>query len=312
MNEPPYPMAGAERPPVAVLGTGRMGSAVARGLLRDGFGVAVWNRTPERAQALAADGARVAATPAEAVRRAQLVITTLADGEATASVMTGPGRAIAGLRSGAVWVQMATVGIYWTRRLGACADRHGIDFVDAPVSGSEARAEQGTLLVLASGPDTVRERVRPAFEAIGRRTLWLGPAGRGTSLKLALGNWQVQLVEAMAESLALSEALGLNPSLLLDAMSDGSLAAPYALTKGQAMLAAEFLPGCALRHALKDAQLVLDAASEHGAHLPQAEATAVRWEQALKAGHGQDDVAAVIELAWPAQRGLRTADRGLR
>ena len=309
VNEPPCFLRPADRHAVAVLGTGRMGAAMARSLLRDGFRVTVWNRTRERAEALAADGARVADTPADALRGAQVVITTLSDGEATAGVVGG---ALDGLRSGAVWIQMATVGVYWTCRLGACADRHGVEFVDAPVSGSDGRAEQGTLLVLASGPDTARERVRPAFEALGRRTLWLGPAGRGTRLKLALVNWQLQLTQAMAESLGLAEALGLDPSLLLDAMVDGPLLAPYATQKGRAMLDSEFLPGFALRDALKDAKLVLDAASCHGAELPQAEATAGRWEQAVNDGYGGQDVAAVVELAWPVDGRSQIADRRSR
>jgi 3-hydroxyisobutyrate dehydrogenase len=195
---------------------------------------------------------------------------------------------------------MATVGVDWTQRVAALGRDHGLEFVDAPVSGSDGPARDAQLVVLASGRDAVRERVQPLFDAIGRRTLWLGPAGDGTRLKLVLNNWLASLTEAMAETLALTAALGLEQGLFLEAIAEGPLQAPYAVSKGRAMLAGEFTPGFALRLALKDARLALDAARELGLELPLTDALARRWEQAM-AGHADDDLASVIKAATTPQ-----------
>ncbi|MEA2393519.1 MAG: 3-hydroxyisobutyrate dehydrogenase [Solirubrobacteraceae bacterium] len=286
------------RPMIAVLGTGRMGEPMARNLLAAGFRVAVWDRTPAHAAPLTADGARLADSPASAATDADVVITMLADGAAVEEAMTSP---FTGARStivrGAVWVQMATVGIEWTDRLAALAAGSGLEFVDAPVSGSDGPAREGKLIVLASGPEPVRDRVQSIFDVLGQRTVWLGPAGNGTRLKLVLNSWLVSLTEAMAETLALTEALGLKPRQLFETIAGGPLAAPYALVKGKAMIAHDFEPGFALRHAVKDVRLAL-AAAEHGdVDLPVTAAVLRRWDRAMADGHADDDVASVIAEA---------------
>jgi 3-hydroxyisobutyrate dehydrogenase len=210
--------------------------------------------------------------------------------------MTGPDGAIAALRAGSAWIQMATVGVDWTEDFSALAHDHGVEYVDAPVSGSDGPARDAQLVVLASGTDAVRPRVQPVFDAIARRTLWLGPAGNGTRLKLVLNTWLASVAEAMAETLAFTGALGLEQELFLEALAGGPLEAPWATTKGHAMLAREFTPGFALRLALKDAHLALQAAHEAGLELPLTDALARRWEPAIDE-HGDDDIAAVIDAA---------------
>ena len=175
-------------PVIAFLGTGRMGSPMAANLARGGFGVRVWNRTISRAEALTADGAVVASSPAEAVQGATIVISMLADGPATEQAATGPDGLLAA-GPGIIWVQMATVGAEWTARLASIANARGIVFVDAPVSGSEGPAQAGQLVILASGPQHVRDMLAPVFGVLGRATAWLGPAGHGTRAKLVLNNW---------------------------------------------------------------------------------------------------------------------------
>jgi 3-hydroxyisobutyrate dehydrogenase len=289
-------MAASTKTTIAVLGTGRMGAPIAGNLIRAGFEVSVWNRTPQRAQDLVDAGARLGSSPAEAADRADVVLTMLADGDAVAQAMTGPSGALSALRPGSVWIQMATVGLEWTDRLAALAWDQGVEFVDAPVSGSDGPARDAQMVVLASGSDAVREGTQPLFDAIGRRTLWLGPAGSGTRLKLVLNTWLASITEAMAETLALTGALGLDQGLFLEAIAGGPLEAPYAATKGRAMLAGEFTPGFALRLALKDVRLARDAAHELGLELPLADAIAHRWELTLPA-HADDDVASVIDAA---------------
>ena len=282
---------------IAVLGTGAMGGPMAANLLRAGFPVTVWNRTAARAHHLVTQGARPATSPADAASSSTVLLTMLADGPAVESAMSGPDGALGALPAGAVWIQMATVGTDWTRRLAGLAREAGVEFFDAPVSGSDGPARDGTLVVLASGPDAVRERVAPVFDAVGRETLWLGAAGNGSKLKLALNNWLAAQVEAAAETVALSEAMGLDPHVFVDALADTPLASPYAVAKATAMLTGELRPGFPLRHAFKDVRLVLEAAREHGVGLPLTDALAPRWSEAIADGHGDEDVASVVAEA---------------
>jgi 3-hydroxyisobutyrate dehydrogenase len=282
---------------VAVLGTGTMGGPIARNLLRAGYEVRVWNRTSAKAEELASDGALLAPSPATAVAGVDVVITMLADGAAVQEVMAGAGGALAALGPAAVWIQMSTVGVDWSDHLLVLAAGHGVTFVDAPVSGSSQPAEDGQLLILASGADHDRLRLEPLFEVLGRQTLWLGRAGDGSRLKLALNNWLAVLVEGMAECLALSSALGLEPRLFVETVAGSPLASPYATNKGNAMIEADFAPGFPLRHAAKDASLAADAAYNHGVELPLTAALLGRWHQAMALGHGEDDVASAITVS---------------
>jgi 3-hydroxyisobutyrate dehydrogenase len=135
------------------------------------------------------------------------------------------------------------------------------------------------------------------LEAIGKQTLWLGPAGNGTRLKLALNNWLAILLEGLAETLALSQALGLDPKQFTDAIAGGPLASPFALAKAEAMIEADFSPTFALRLAVKDAQLVLAAAHEHGLELPLTATLVPLWDEAVADGRGDEDVAVAFTRA---------------
>jgi 3-hydroxyisobutyrate dehydrogenase len=279
-------------PAIAFLGTGRMGAPMAANLARGGFAVRVWNRTASRAATLAKDGATVAGSPAEAVKNAGIVITMLADGPATEQAATGPDGFLAGAH-GRIWVQMATIGMSWTARLADTAARHGVTFVDAPVSGSQGPAEAGQLTILASGPDQARDLLAPVFGTLGRATVWLGPAGHGTRAKLVLNSWLVDLTEATAETLAFARQLGLDPAGIADLLQSTPLGSPYAAQKASLMLAGDFTPAFALKHALKDAELAAVAAQANGAELTLTRALLPRWRRAAADGHAEDDLAAI-------------------
>ena len=304
MKTPPQD---SNRPTVAVLGTGSMGAPIARNLLAACFPVAVWNRTAARAAPLADDGARLAASPADAAQDAEVVLTMLADGAAVKETMSGSQGALEAMGSGSVWIQMGTVGVDWISRLIELATERGVELVDAPVSGSDGPAREGKLIVLASGPDQARDRVQPVFDAIGRETLWLGASGQGTRMKLVLNNWLVAQVEAVAETVALTETLGLDPGLFPQAIDGAPLGAPYAVAKARAMISGDFTPGFALRLAFKDAGLALDAARDLDLSLPLTEALAPRWQQAIADGHADDDVSSVFAEA-AAQPSAKLAD----
>lgn len=278
-------------PTVALLGTGTMGAGMARNIARAGMPLRVWNRTHDKAEPLAEVGATVAATPAEAVRDADIVITVLFDADSVATVMQ---QAREALSPGTLWVQQSTVGVEGADRLGALAEELGVVYVDAPVLGTRKPAEDGALVVLASGPAEAAERLAPVFEAIGSRTSWLGPAGAGSRLKLAANAWVLVVVEGIAESLTLTRSLGLDPALFLDAVAGGAMDAPYVQLKGKSMLAGDFMPAFGLDGAAKDADLIVAAARANGAELAVVEAARDHIARALAAGHAGEDISATF------------------
>jgi len=280
-----------DQPTVALLGTGTMGAGMARNIAAAGIPLRVWNRTREKAEPLAAAGAEVADSPADAVRDADVVITMLFDAE---SVETALDQARDGLKRGAVLLQQSTVGVEGADRLAGRAEELGLVYVDAPVLGTKKPAEDGALVILASGPDEARDVVAPIFDAIGSRTMWIGPAGQGTRLKLVANSWVLTVVEGIAESLALARALGLEPRQFLEVVKGGAMDAPYVQLKGSAMLDGDFAPAFGLDGAAKDAGLIVDAARAAGADLAVIEAVQQHFARALDAGYGDKDMAATF------------------
>jgi 3-hydroxyisobutyrate dehydrogenase len=275
---------------VTLLGTGIMGAAMTRNLVRAGHEVTVWNRSRSRAEPLADDGARVAGSAVEAVEGAEAVLTILSDGAAVEAVIAAEG-VLGALSEGCVWVQLSTVGIEATDRLAALAAEAGVVFVDAPVMGSRQPAEAGQLTVLASGPDEALDRVQPLFDAIGSRTKRLGPAGNGTRFKLVTNAWVVTLNSGIAEVLTLARGFDFRPEDVLETFAGGPLDSGYAQAKAKLMLGQDFQPAFPLKHARKDAQLALAATDRE---LPVLEGVAEQLERAEALGYGDDDMAATI------------------
>jgi 3-hydroxyisobutyrate dehydrogenase len=284
---------------IAVLGTGIMGAAMARNLLSAGMEVRAWNRTREKAEPLAEDGAKVADTPAEAAENAGFVLTMLSDADAVAEAVDGEDGAFSTLPEDGVWLQMSTVGTEGHERLAGFTDERGVFYVDAPVLGTREPAEQGQLIVLASGPEEVQERCQPVFDAVAANVLWLGPAGAGSRLKLVTNNWIVGILGVLAETLSLAKATGVNPSQFLQVIEGGPLGLPYAQMKGQMMIEEEFPTSFSANLARKDASLVLDAAQASGLRLLMTEAAATHFDEAIESGHGEEDMAAIYQAAKP-------------
>ncbi|GHG43750.1 MULTISPECIES: NAD(P)-dependent oxidoreductase [Amycolatopsis] len=271
---------------VAFLGTGIMGAPMAANIAEAGLDVRVWNRTRAKAEPLS-DVATVADSPSAAADGADILVTMLADGSAVAEAFEAASPA-----SGTLWLQMSTVGLDWTDRLAAMAEEAGVVFVDAPVLGTRQPAEQAQLLVLGSGPEESRPAATPVFDAVGMRTIWLGPAGRGSRLKLVMNAWVLALTNATAESLGLARALGLDPALFLETIKGGGLDVGYAHVKGGAMLAGEYPASFPAGLAAKDARLVVEAAGEE-VDVAGAKAVLAHLEAAVEAGHGDEDMAAL-------------------
>jgi len=290
----------ADKQTVAVLGAGGiMGFAMARNLARDGYAIRAWNRSRDKAEPLAEDGAEIFDTPVQAAEGAAVIITMVADADAVIATMDGVGGALSASTIGdAVWLQMSTIGIEGTERCAAVAGERGIAFLDAPVLGTKAPAEQGKLVVLASGPADLRERVQPIFDVVGGRTMWIGEAGAASRLKLAVNAWILTVLEGTAETLAFAEGLGLDPQLVLDAVKDGPLDLGYLQMKGKAMMARDFEPSFRLRLAAKDAGLVDDAIERHGLDLPMVRTIRRRLDEGV-AEHGEKDMSATYLTSTP-------------
>jgi 3-hydroxyisobutyrate dehydrogenase len=283
---------------VAVLGTGTMGAGMARSMLRAGLDVAAWNRTADRAEPLKAAGATIAGTVREAVDGADAVVTMMFDAPAVLGVADD---LIAALAADAVWVQSATIGLNGVARVGRLAGERGVTLLDAPMLGTKQPADEGALVPLVAGPRDAARRVQPVFEAIGAKTIYAGDRiGQAMALKLACNAWIATVTAALGQSLELAAALGIEPSLFLDAIADGPSDTPYAHMKGPEMLDSRYPPSFSVDGVLKDLGLMADAAGDAG--FPQTLLTPVReaYARASAAGHGSDDIAAVHTEFQPA------------
>ncbi|MFJ3304807.1 NAD(P)-dependent oxidoreductase [Streptomyces sp. NPDC086549] len=289
---------------VSVLGTGIMGAAMARNLTKAGHTVRAWNRTRAKAEPLAADGAHVTDTPAEAVQGADVVLTMLYDGGTVLEVMR---EAAPALRSGAAWVQSTTAGIGSVADLAGFARDHGLVFYDAPVLGTRQPAEAGLLTVLAAGPAEGRDAVTPVFDAVGARTVWTGDdgaTGSATRLKLVANSWVLAATAATGEVLALSQALGVDPQDFFDLIEGGPLDMGYLRAKAGLVLGGGLSPAqFAVATAEKDARLIVRAGEDNGVRLDVAAATAERFARAAAQGHADEDMAAAYFASFEEKPG---------
>ncbi|MCA6091585.1 NAD(P)-dependent oxidoreductase [Streptomyces sp. SCA3-4] len=283
----------ASAPTVSVLGTGIMGAAMARNLARAGLSVRAWNRTRAKAEPLAAHGITVCATPAEAARDADVVLTMLYDGPAALDTMRA---AAPGLRPGTVWAQCTTAGLDGFADLAAHARAQGLVLVDCPVLGTRQPAEEGRLTVLAAGPDATRPALAPVLDAIGSRTVWVADDAAdaaATRLKLVINSWVLTVTHGTAEALALAQGLGVDARLFLDAVAGGPLDMGYLRAKAGLLLDGGLTPpSFATTTAAKDARLIVEAGRAAGVRLDVAAAGAERFRRAAEQGHGDEDMAA--------------------
>ncbi|NRB57768.1 MAG: NAD(P)-dependent oxidoreductase [Salinicola sp.] len=279
---------------VAVLGLGAMGHAFAVNLLEAGFDVSVWNRSPGKADDLVAGGARLADSAVDAVVDAQAVIVMLPDLAVTRDVLLGDRGALATMARGALLVKMGTLGVAETDRLIAEVgeSRDDIVFIDAPVSGTKAPAEQGAVVVLASGDrDRAAGVVEPIFDVLGKQTHWLGQAGRGARMKVVINAWLISMMQGIAETAHLADALGVAGDELWQILEGGPLATPYMKLKLDTIAGGDFDPQMALQWGLKDAGLALEAGDDKA--LPSLSQIRNLWFDAVDAGHGEQDIAAI-------------------
>lgn len=280
---------------VALVGTGRMGSAMARCLARAGLPLVVHNRTRDRAEALAAElGAQVAATPAEAASGADVVLTMLADDAAVRSVYDGAEGLLAGADRGTVLADLSTVTPDTLRAFDAAARSAGVGLLDAPVSGSVTTAEAGQLTLMVGGAAEDLERARPALEPLAKAIVHVGPLGSGAAMKLAVNTVIFGLNEALAEGLVLAEAAGIDRSVAYGVIAESAVGAPYVGYKRAAFLEPDATPTAfALDLAEKDLRLIETLAASLGVPMPQARTNLEVVRAASDAFGGSVDFASV-------------------
>ncbi len=282
-----------QQPIVAVLGLGAMGHAFAANLIKKGFTTRVWNRTATRADSLVAAGATLGQTPREAAEGADVVITMLADAKTSLEVYQGDNGLLAGLKQGGIIAQMGTLGVEGTGSLIALIkqQRPDVVFLDAPVSGTKAPAEQAQIVVLASGDRDAAPAIEPVFAAISKATKWLGEAGRASKMKLVVNAWLIAMMEGIAESTQLAEELGFTADELWNVLEGGPLAAPYIKAKMEMFKSGDYTPQMQLTWALKDINLALDAGKN--LQLPVMKRISQTWQSAVDGGYGDQDLAVV-------------------
>jgi 3-hydroxyisobutyrate dehydrogenase len=287
------PMAPAKEP-VAFLGIGTMGHAMATSALRAGIETIVWNRDPQATRDLTDLGAKPAKTIADAAGRAHIVVTMVTDADVVLSIAQDQGL-LAALAPGALWVQMSTIGVAGIERVAALVDteRPDVTLIDAPVSGSKDPAEHGQLTIFASGPDAVRPRLEPLFEALGHRTVWVGPVGTGSRLKLVANAWLALAAEAVNTSVALAGLLGLGPQTVETALNGSPLVSPWQAAKLPRIAQGDFSVQFALSLALKDVHLALQAATDD--RFGALACLADEWQEVVDLGLGDRDLTVV---AW--------------
>lgn len=276
---------------VGFLGLGIMGAPMARNLQQKGFQVVSWNRTRARASALEAHGVTVADTPAAVAASTDALCTCVADPAALEEVAAA---VLPATRPGQLVIDFSTVSVPLVRRLGAAFGQRGVDFIDAPVTGSRGGAEKGTLVIMAGGDAAALERAAPLFRAVGERVIHCGPLGAGTQVKLAGNALIAAMLQAFSEGLLVTKKAGVDPRRLLEVVQASGFRSPYFDFKGKALLERDFTTHFSIDLMHKDLSLFAEDAASHGVPAPTAASLRHTYEVARAAGKGALDIAAVI------------------
>jgi len=280
---------------IGIAGTGRMGTAIGGRLVAAGFELTVWNRTPQRAAALAERGARIVSTPRELAERCDIVLTLLTDDRALEAVYGGPDGLLSAGVAGKLFIEMSTVRSATVERLAAAAIQRGAGFVDAPVSGSIAPARAGQLLALVGGTDADVERARPVLQAFSRRVAHVGPAGSGTTMKLVLNMPMAVYWQGLSEALAMGAQAGLELATMLELIADSGAAIGALKPKIPQMLGQAGEVGFPITGVRKDLLAMVETGQRYGVPMPAGSAALLGFMAATAAGRGDDDFAAYVQ-----------------
>jgi 3-hydroxyisobutyrate dehydrogenase-like beta-hydroxyacid dehydrogenase len=267
-----------------------MGRPMAANLVKAGHEVTVWNRTPKQVE-----GARTAATPAEAAKGADVVWMCVADTKAVETVLFGANGVESVLRPGIIVVDSSTIAPRSTREFAARVRGKGAEFVDAPVTGSKIGAENAQLLFIVGGPEKTVAALNPLFSVLGKKVIRVGETGAGESAKIGMNLMIASIFEGFAEALALTGKLGVPPEILVELIQNSMIRSGVSDYKASFVLKNDWSPNFPLRLMLKDLRLMLDAAKQEGIELPATREIEKVYEKAVAAGHADDDYAATVE-----------------
>lgn len=282
-------------PSVAFLGLGIMGGGMTRRLLGAGVPLTVYNRNRARADELKALGAKVADSPRAAAAGADIIIGMVADDVASRGIWLGENGALAGARKGAILIESSTLTVDWVRELAAAATQHGCEFVDAPVTGSKVQAASGELNFYVGGSTAALEKIRPVLVPMSRSISHLGPTGSGALLKLINNYLCAVEVAAFGEAVALIERSELDRTKALAVLMDGAAASGVTKTVVARMTAPDFTPNFLLRLMTKDIGYAIKEAAARGQKLSTAATALEIFQRAVNSGHGDKDMAAIVE-----------------
>jgi 3-hydroxyisobutyrate dehydrogenase len=287
------------KPQAAIIGLGIMGTGMAKRLLSLNFPVTVYNRNQERAARLVNSGARLARSPGEAASGAAIVISMVADDQASRDVWLGPEGILAGARAGSVLVESSTLSIGWVKELAASAAKHGCEFLDAPVTGTKPHAASGELVFLVGGKTAALEMARPVLSALGRDVIHLGAHGSGALMKL-INNFVCGVQAAsFAEAAAMIEAAGLDRQKAFSVLTEGAPGSGIVKRVSGRVLASDFDPNFALQLMAKDLAYALQEGNALGIRLQTATSALEIFRKAVAAGYGNEDFSAVTKAYKP-------------
>ena len=284
-----------EKGSIALLGLGTMGGGMAANLLSAGYPLTVYNRTRAKAERFAALGARIADTPSAAAKGARIVISMLADDEASRETWTGEQGALQAVAKGSILIESSTVSPVWITELAGLSAAVGAELVDAPVTGSRTQSEAGQLSFLAGGSDAAVAAVTPVLLAMGKEVQHLGPTGSGAKLKL-INNFLCGVQAAsLAEGLAWLERSGLDRDKALGILKAGAPGSPLLANLSARMTNRDYSVNFLLMLMSKDLQYAHDAAAQLGVELTTAASARLLFEKAVLMGYGEQDMSSVVE-----------------
>lgn len=285
------------KPKVALLGLGIMGSGMARRLLSQGFPLSVYNRNLEKCAPLVAQGALAAETPREAASRSQIIISIVANDEASREIWLGENGALAGAASGSLLIESSTLSSDWIHELAAKASERHCLFLDAPVTGTKPHAASGELIFLVGGSDEAVSAAQPVFSVLGRETFHLGPTGSGTLMKLVNNFICGVQAASLAEALRLIDAGGLNRTQALSILTNGAPGSGIVKRVAERVATGEYTPNFMLRWMAKDLSYAVTEASSKKISLQTAAAALSIFKLAITEGHGDEDFSAVTRIS---------------
>ncbi|MGC1321918.1 MAG: NAD(P)-dependent oxidoreductase [Candidatus Udaeobacter sp.] len=280
---------------ISYLGLGTMGSGMAANLLKAGYKLSVWNRNPEKCESFARKGARVADTPADAVRDVDLVMYSLSNDQAVEDVVFGAEGIVSGIKEGQIAMDMSTVLPATSLREQKAYTKHGVDFLDTPVFGSKQESANAKLWIMAAGNKAIFEKVKPVLEHLGQTVHYFGKNGNAVAMKL-VGNLIVALeMEALAEGLVLAQKAGLDLNTVMEVVKVADFRSPLLVSNGQYILKRDFSTSFALTLMLKDADLIAKFSESLESPTPALSVVQKNLASAVVLGFGQENASALIK-----------------